>query len=134
MSRSMTQVFKIGGQFIYAFLHLRRQFASFHLLMSTSSNRPKVVLMIIDGVCHRILRITLAVPVIVNYQIAGQPHQPVRKVALLRIVLIERSVNADENFLRQVLGRLNVRRKAVREIEDPPRKCRNDIFPGNAVA
>jgi hypothetical protein len=70
----------------------------------------------------RILRIALAVPVIVNYQISRQPHQPVRQIALFGVVLIERAVNADENFLRQIFRRFDARRKTIGEIENPPRK------------
>ena len=52
--------------------------------------------MVVHGVGHRILRVPLAMPVIIDYQIAGQPHQPVRQVALFGVVLVERPVDADK--------------------------------------
>jgi hypothetical protein len=92
-----------------------------------------MILMVVDSVGHRILRITLAVPVIVDYQIPSEPHQPIRQVALFRVVLIQSAVDAYENLLGKVFGRLGVRCKAVSEVEYPPRKRRHYLFPSNAI-
>jgi hypothetical protein len=89
--------------------------------------------MVVDRIGHRILGITLPVAVIVNYQIAGETHQPIREIALFRIVLVQCPIDAYENFLGQILGGIRARRKPVREIEDATRICRNDIFPRGAV-
>ena len=90
--------------------------------------------MIVHRVRHRILRIPLPVPVIVNYQISREPHQPIRKVALFRVVLVERLVDPDENFLCQVLGPVDARGKSVSQIKYSPREKRDNIFPRRAVA
>jgi len=90
--------------------------------------------MIIDGVSHRILRITLPMAVIVNYQIAGESHQPIRKVALFCIVLVERTVDAYENLLREIFGSVGARGETVCEIEDPPRIRGDYLLPSRSVA
>ena len=90
--------------------------------------------MVVDRVGHRVLRIPLTVAVIVDYQIPRQPHQPIGKIALLRVVLVERPVDSDKDFLRQVLGRFGARREPVGEVEDPPRKRGNNLLPRHAVA
>jgi hypothetical protein len=76
----------------------------------------------------------LAVPVIIDYQISRQPHQPIRQIALFRIVLKERTVNSDEDFLREVLGSLDIRGETVCKIENPSGKRCYYLFPGKAVA
>ena len=93
-----------------------------------------MVLVIVNSVCHRILRIALAVPVIVDYQISGKPHEPIRKVALFRVGLLKRLVDADKNVLGEVLGRIDARGKTVSEVEDSPGVGGNDVFPRRAVA
>src|ERR1035437_1738210 len=93
-----------------------------------------MILVIVDGAGHRVLRITLAVPVIVNYQVAGEPHQPIRKIALFGIVLIERLINTYKNILCKVLGGIDARCEPVRQVKDASRKCRDNIFPRRAVA
>ncbi len=90
--------------------------------------------MVFNIVGVRILRVTLAMTVIVDYQIAREPHQPIRQITLFGVVLFERFENADENFLRQIFRLLDARRETVGEIEDSPRKRRNDFFPSRAVA
>ena len=60
--------------------------------------------MALDVLGVRVLRRALTAAVVVNYQIAREAHQPVLEVSLLRVVLFERAVDADENFLRQILG------------------------------
>ena len=75
--------------------------------------------MIVHRICHRILRVTLTMTVIVDYQISGQPHQPIREVALFRIVLIKRLVDANENILGQIFGGIDAGGKSVSEVEDP---------------
>jgi hypothetical protein len=124
---------QVCGQLVDPFLHLGCQFASLHFLLGRRPDGSKVVLMVVDSIRHCILRITLPVTVVIYYQVAGQPHQPICQIALLRIVLIERSVDPYKNFLGQVLGGVDAGRKTVREIEYPPRKKRNDFLPGDTV-
>jgi len=89
---------------------------------------------VVHRIGHRILRITLAVPVIVDYQIACEPHQPIREISLFGVVLVKRPIYADENILRQVLCGVGTGGKAICEIKDPPGKSRNNILPRRAVA
>jgi hypothetical protein len=91
-------------------------------------------LVIVHSVRHRVLRIALSMPVVIDYQIPREPHQPVRQIALFGVVLIERAVDADENFLSQVFGGIGVGCKTVREIEYPSGKRLNDLLPRHAVA
>ena len=90
--------------------------------------------MIIDGVGHRVLRVPLPVPVIVDYQIACEPHQPICEVALLRVVLVERAVNANKNILCEIFRRVDARGKAVREVEYPSRERGDNILPRRPIA
>jgi hypothetical protein len=90
--------------------------------------------MIFNIVGAGILRVTLAMPVIVNYQVSGEPHQPVRQIALLGVVLLKRSVNSDKNFLGQIFRRFDARCKSKGEIENSPRKLRDDFLPSRTVA
>jgi hypothetical protein len=72
--------------------------------MGRRSRCPQVVRVVIHRVRHRVLRVSLAMAIIVDYQIAGETHKPVREIALFWIILIQRAVDAYENILRQVLG------------------------------
>jgi hypothetical protein len=65
---------------------------------------PEMILMIIHRIGHRVLRIPLTMTIVVDYQVPREPHQPVRQITLFGVVLIERSVNSDENFLGKILG------------------------------
>jgi hypothetical protein len=76
--------------------------------------------MVIDRVGHRVLRVSLAVPVIIDYQISRQPHKPVRQVALFGVILIQSLVDPDKYLLSQVLGSGDAGRKPIRQIKDPP--------------
>src|ERR1041384_5500064 len=89
--------------------------------------------MIVNRVRHRILRVTLEMAIFVNYQFSDEPHKPIRKIALFRIILVKRPVDAYKNFLRQVFGCLRTRGESVRQIEYPPRKGRNDLLPRGSV-
>jgi hypothetical protein len=42
----------------------------------------------------------LSFSIVINDEIAGQPHEPVLQVTLLRIVLTQRAINPNKNFLR----------------------------------
>ena len=74
---------KICRKLIYTVLNLGRYLAAFHLAFGRVSNGSQVVLMVVHRIGHRILRISLPMAVIVDYQIAGKPHKPICKVALL---------------------------------------------------
>ena len=90
--------------------------------------------MIIHRIGHRVLRIPLTMAVVVDYQIPCEPHQPVRQVTLFGVVLIKCSVDANENFLGEILCRVRVRCESISEIEDPPRERLDNFFPGHAIA
>ena len=51
-----------------------------------------------------VMRGPLAFAIIINDQITRQPHQPVLQITLARIVLIQRPVNSNKNFLRQIFS------------------------------
>ena len=89
--------------------------------------------MVIYRLCHRILRVSLPMAVIVNYQVAGQPHQLIRKVALSGVILVQSAVNTYKNLLRKVFRPFSIRRKPVSKVEDTPRERGHYLFPGNAI-
>src|SRR2546421_5500041 len=80
-----------------------------------------------------ILRGALSLAIIVNDEIARQPHQPVLQISLLWIVLVERAVDANKNFLRQIFGRVSARGKSVREVVNAAAVSLDNLFPGRAV-
>src|SRR5436853_5980576 len=80
-----------------------------------------------------ILRGALSLAIIVNDEIAGQPHQPVLQISLLGIVLVERAVDANKNFLRQIFGRVSARRKPISEVVNAAAVGLDNLFPGRAV-
>jgi len=90
--------------------------------------------MIIDGISHRILRITLPMAVIINYQITGESHQPIGEVALFCIVLVERPIDAYENLLREIFGGVGARGETVCKIKDTPRIRGDYLLPSRSVA
>src|SRR6185503_9043610 len=80
------------------------------------------------------MRSALALPVIVDDQVASQPHQPVLEITLLGVVLIQRTVNPDENFLSQIFGCVGSGGEAVREIINAAGITLHNLFPRRAVA
>jgi hypothetical protein len=82
----------------------------------------------------RILRRALPLAVIVYHQITREAHQPVLQVALFRVVLFERAIDADENFLRQIFRRVCARGEAIGEIVDTAGIERHDLLPRRAIA
>src|SRR5260370_42247473 len=50
------------------------------------------------------------------------------------VVLVERAIDANKNFLGQILGGVRPRREAVGEIVDAPRIVLDNLFPGRAIA
>ena len=90
--------------------------------------------MIIYRIGHRVLRISLTMAIVVDYQIPREPHQPVRQVTLFGVVLIKRSINANENFLGEILRRVGIGCEPVGEIENPSGARLDYFFPGNAIA
>jgi hypothetical protein len=69
--------------------------------------------MIFKVVRVRVLRSALAAAVIVYDKITREPHQPVLKIALPRVVLFQRAIDAYKNFLRQILGSVRARGEAI---------------------
>src|SRR6185503_3523514 len=80
------------------------------------------------------MRSALALPVIVDDQVASQPHQPVLEIALLGVVLIQRTVNPDENFLSQIFGCVGTGGEAVGEVINATGIALHNLFPRRAVA
>jgi hypothetical protein len=56
------------------------------------------------------------------------------QVTLSWIVLIERTIDADENFLGQVFGRVGARGKSIGEIVDAPAIGLDNLFPSRTIA
>src|SRR6266700_1334952 len=71
----------------------------------------------------------LSFSVIVDNQIASQPHQPILQVTLLSVVLFQRSINPNENFLGQILGCVCSRSKTVGQVINPSRVTVHNLFP-----
>ena len=61
----------------------------------------------------------LPLAIIVDDEISREPHQPVLQITLFRIVLIQGTVNANKDFLRQVFRRIGARSEAISEVIDP---------------
>jgi len=101
--------------------------------MGRRTDRTEMILVVVHRICHRILRISLPMAVIVDYQISGQTHQPVCEVALFGVVLIQSSIDPDEYFLRKILCRIGVRCESIGEVEDPAGKESNYLFPRDAI-
>src|SRR5688572_4900088 len=81
-----------------------------------------------------IVRRALAFPVVVDDQIARQAHQPVLQVPLFGVVLIQRAINSDKNFLGQIFGGVCSGGKSVGEVVNATGIVLDDLFPGRAVA
>src|SRR5215470_6110113 len=64
-------------------------------------------------------RCPLALTVVVDDQIASQPHEPVRQIPNVWVVLFKRAIDPYEYFLGQVFGRRMARRESVGQIVDP---------------
>src|SRR5882724_8184770 len=75
----------------------------------------------------------LPLSVVVDNQIARQPHQPILQVALFGVVLFQRSIDPNKNFLSQILGSVCSRSKSVGQVIDSSRISMNNIFPGRAI-
>jgi hypothetical protein len=80
-----------------------------------------------------VMRRALAFSVVIYDQITSQPHQPVLEVTLFRVVLFQRSVNPNKNFLGQVLGRISTRSKPIGQVVNPSRVAMNNLFPGRTI-
>ena len=80
-----------------------------------------------------VMRRALSFSVVVNDQIPRQPHQPILQVTLFRVVLFQRSINPNENFLSQVLGCVRSRGKTKGQVIDSSRIAVNNLFPGRPI-
>jgi hypothetical protein len=67
-------------------------------------------------VCMIVVWRPLSFSIVINDEIAGQPHEPVLQVTLFRIVLTQRAINPNKDFLREVFRGVGARSKAVRKI------------------
>src|SRR5262245_66550781 len=81
--------------------------------------RSQVVLVMAYVIAH-VCRGSAAPAVIIDHQIAGESHQPIGQAPGMRVVLVEGTVNAHENLLRQILGRFVTSGEPVGEVEDAP--------------
>src|SRR5215831_16798153 len=61
----------------------------------------------------------LPLAVIINDQIASQPHKPVRQIPDVGVVLFERPVDPYKYLLGQVFSRRVARRDSIGQIVDP---------------
>jgi hypothetical protein len=92
-----------------------------------------MILMIFEIVRRLVLRCALAFAIVVNHQIAGQPHQPVLQVTLFWIVLRKGSIDSDKNFLGQVFSRVRAGSEAIGKIVNATAIRLDNLFPGRAV-
>ena len=76
----------------------------------------------------------LPLAIVINDQVACKTHQPVREIAKRRIVLIQRAIDSNEDFLRKVFGAAMTRGKPISQIVDPARVLAHDLRPGLLVA
>src|SRR5207247_334122 len=110
------------------------KFPPFHLSLHRVAGCAQVVLVIFEVVGGFILRSALPLPEIINDEVPCQPHQPILQVTLFRIVLIERTIDSDENFLCQVLSGVSARGEAISEIVDTAAVVLDDLFPRSTIA
>src|SRR5205085_9097784 len=97
-------------------------------------SRAQVVSVIFKIISMRVVRRALASSVVINYQITRKTHQPVLQVALFRVVLLQRTIDAYENFLRQILRRVCARGKAIGQIVYTARVGLYNLLPRRAIA
>ena len=76
-----------------------------------------------------IVRRALAFAVIIDNQITRQPHQPVLQITLLGVVLIQRTINPNKNFLSQIFGGVGAGSEAVGEVIDAPGVTLDNLLP-----
>ena len=81
-----------------------------------------------------VVRCSLSLSVIIDDQIPREPHEPVLQISLLRIVLIQRAINSNKNFLCQVFSSISARSKAIREVVNPSGVTLNNFLPGRAIS
>src|SRR6267378_4989372 len=93
-----------------------------------------MILVILQIVGRFVLWCSLPLAVVVNYQISGQPHQPVLQVALLRIVLFKGSIDPDKDFLGQVFRGVSAGCEPVGKIVDATSKSLDNLLPCRTVA
>src|SRR6185503_5253478 len=77
---------------------------------------------------------SLSFPIVVNYQVTSQPHQPVLQITLLRIVLIQRAVDSYENLLSQIFCGIGTRSKSVGKVVDASGVTLNYLLPSGSIA
>src|SRR6266542_824161 len=75
----------------------------------------------------------LSFSVVIDNQIARQPHQPILQVTLFSVILFQRSVNPDKHFLSQVLSCVSSRSKTVGQVIDSSRVAVHNLFPRRPV-
>src|SRR5512132_2593996 len=83
------------------------------------------------GVCRPVV---LGLPEVVYQQVAGDRRYPGIQRCLVGIEAIQGAVDLDENFLREVLGRIRRSRKPIANVVDTAVEALDDIFPGGGVA
>ena len=124
---------EVGRELVDARLDLNAQFTPLQLTLDRSAGGPQMVFVFFEIVRGFILWGALSLAIVINDQIARQPHQPVLQISLLRIVLVKRTVDANENFLRQIFGRISAGREPVRQVVNAAAVGLDNLFPGRAI-
>src|SRR5215210_4037370 len=96
--------------------------------------RVEMITVVSQIVCEVVVRCALALAVIVDNQVTREPHQPVLQITLLGVVLIQRTVNSNKNFLSQIFCGICARREAISEIVDAAGITLDNLFPRRAIA
>src|SRR6185436_10390759 len=76
----------------------------------------------------------LSLAIVVDNQVARQPHQPILQVALFRIILFQRSINSNEDFLSQILSSICSGSKSISQVIYSSRISVDNVFPGRAIS
>src|SRR6266496_4217156 len=79
------------------------------------------------------MRCALPFAVIIDNQITCQPHQPLLQVTLLGVILIQRTINPDKNFLSQVFSCVSPGRESVSEIIDSSGVAFDNLLPRRTI-
>src|SRR5215831_3038747 len=93
-----------------------------------------MIFVILQIIRNFVLSSALPLAIIVDDQVPGQPHQPVLQIALFWILLVEETINANENFLLQVFSGISSGGKSIGEIVDTTAVSLDNFFPGRTIA
>src|SRR5688572_722639 len=94
----------------------------------------KVISVVCQVIGLVVVRRALPLPVIINDEVPRQTHQPVLQITLLSVVLLQRSINPDKNFLSQILCCVRSRRETVSEVVNSARVGVDNFLPCRAIS